>query len=86
MVVDIGVHIGLYMTMASKRVGPNGKVVAIEADPSVLKILNKNIKLNNLNNVRPVNNIVCSKEMEVGLAVYNKMFLDGYGQSETKKN
>ena len=41
MVVDIGVHIGLYTTMASKQVGQNGMVVAIEADPSVLKILNK---------------------------------------------
>ncbi len=51
MVVDIGVYIGLYTTMASKQVGQNGMVVAIEADPSVLKILNKNIKLNNLNNV-----------------------------------
>lgn len=71
--------------MASKQVGQNGMVVAIEADPSVLKILNKNIKLNNLNNVRPANNIVYSKEMKMGLAVYNKMFLDRYGQSETKK-
>ena len=71
--------------MASKRVGPKGKVVAIEADPGI-KNINKNIKLNNLNNVRPVNNIVYSKEMELGLAVYNKMFLDGYGRSETKKS
>jgi FkbM family methyltransferase len=83
-VVDIGAHIGLYTIIASKRVGPNGKVVAIEADPSVLNILNKNIKLNNLTNVTPVNNIVYSKEMELGLAEYNKMFSDGDGKSETK--
>jgi predicted methyltransferase len=32
-VLDIGAHIGYYTIIASKRVGPNGKVIAIEADP-----------------------------------------------------
>src|SRR5919197_5707248 len=30
-VIDIGAHIGPYTLIASKRVGPNGKVIAIEA-------------------------------------------------------
>jgi hypothetical protein len=41
-VVDIGAHIGLYSLIAAKRVGPSGKVIAIEPDPENFKILKKN--------------------------------------------
>jgi FkbM family methyltransferase len=50
-VVDVGAHIGLYTIIASKRVGPTGKVIAIEPDPENLKMLKKNILLNQLSNV-----------------------------------
>ena len=69
-----------FTIIASKRVDPSGKVVVVEADPSVLNILNKNIKLNELTNVTPVDNIAYSKEMELGLAEYNKMFPDVDGK------
>src|SRR5919108_6195033 len=42
-VVDIGAHIGRYTIISSKRVGVNGKVVAIEAHASNVEILNRNI-------------------------------------------
>jgi FkbM family methyltransferase len=61
-VVDVGAHIGLYTIIASKRVGPNGKVIAIEADPSNFEMLNRNIQLNNLTNVLALNYAVYSKE------------------------
>jgi FkbM family methyltransferase len=66
-VVDIGAHIGLYTIIASKRVGTNGKVVAIEADPGNFEMLNRNIKLNRLTNVIPLNYAVYSKETKVKL-------------------
>jgi FkbM family methyltransferase len=66
-VVDIGAHIGLYTIISSKRVGVNGKVVAIEAHPSNFEMLNSNIKLNQLNNVIPLNYAVYSKETKVKL-------------------
>src|SRR5919112_1963095 len=66
-VVDIGAHIGLYTIMSSKRVGSNGKVVAIEAHPGNFEMLNSNIKLNQLNNVIPLNYAVYSKETKVKL-------------------
>jgi FkbM family methyltransferase len=50
-VVDVGAHIGLYTIIAAKRVGPTGKVIAIEPDPENFKILKKNILLNQLSNV-----------------------------------
>jgi FkbM family methyltransferase len=66
-VVDIGAHIGLYTIISSKRVGTNGKVVAIEADPSNFEMLNRNIKLNQLTNVIPLNYAAYSKETKIKL-------------------
>ena len=66
-VVDIGAHIGLYTIISSKRVGANGKVVAIEAHPSNFEMLKSNIKLNQLTNVIPLNYAVYSKETKIKL-------------------
>jgi FkbM family methyltransferase len=66
-VVDIGAHIGLYTIISSKRVGANGKVVAIEAHPNNFEMLNRNIELNQLTNVIPLNYAVYSKETKVKL-------------------
>src|ERR671919_1293041 len=66
-VVDIGAHIGLYTIISSKRVGTNGKVVAIEADPGNFEMLNRNIKLNRLANVIPLNYAVYSNETKIKL-------------------
>jgi len=66
-VVDLGANIGRYAIIASSRVGPMGKVVAIEAHPSNFKILKKNIRLNKLTNVIPLNYAVSSNETKVKL-------------------
>ena len=66
-VVDIGAHMGRYTIIGSKRVGAQGKVVAIEAHPSNFEMLNRNIKLNQLTNVIPLNYAVYSKETKIKL-------------------
>jgi FkbM family methyltransferase len=66
-VVDIGAHMGRYTIIASKRVGTNGKVVAIEAHPGNFEMLNRNIKLNQLANVISLNYAVYSKETKIKL-------------------
>jgi FkbM family methyltransferase len=66
-VIDIGAAFGLYTILSSKRVGSNGKVIAIEAHPSCFEMLNRNIKLNGLTNVIPLNNAVHSRKMKVKL-------------------
>jgi FkbM family methyltransferase len=68
-VVDIGANIGRYTLIASKRVGTNGKVVAIEAHPGNFEMLNRNIKLNRLTNIISLNHAVYSKETKVKLYV-----------------
>ncbi len=66
-VVDVGAHIGRYTIIASKQVGPNGKVIAIEADPSNFEMLNRNIELNRLANVTTLNYAAFSKEGKIKL-------------------
>jgi FkbM family methyltransferase len=66
-VVDVGAHIGRYTIIASKRVGPTGKVIAIEADPSNFEILNRNIELNQLSNVTTLNYAAFSKKAKIKL-------------------
>jgi FkbM family methyltransferase len=70
-VVDVGAHMGKYTIISSKRVGANGKVIAIEAHPGNYEMLNRNIKLNGLTNVTTLNFAVYSKESKV------KLFLPG---------
>jgi FkbM family methyltransferase len=84
-VVDIGAHAGHYTLISSKRVGANGKVIAIEADPSNFEILNRNIKLNGLTNIIPLNYAVYSKQTklklylpdeESGFSIYNTIMVN----------
>src|SRR5919106_2165544 len=79
-VVDIGAHIGLYTIIASKRVGANGKVVAIEANPGNFEMLNRNIKVNQLTNIISLNNAVYSKETKL------KLYLPGEELGHTTYN
>jgi FkbM family methyltransferase len=73
-VVDVGAHIGRYTIIASKRVGANGKVIAIEAHPGNYEMLNRNIKLNGLTNVTTLNYAVYSKESKIKLYVPDEEF------------
>lgn len=45
-VVDVGANIGIYTLMLARRVGPDGKVLAVEAEPANAARLNRNIALN----------------------------------------
>jgi FkbM family methyltransferase len=53
--VDIGANIGYYTVMMSKRVGGSGMVIAFEPVLTNFNLLQKNIQLNNINNVSTQN-------------------------------
>ena len=59
--VDIGANIGYYSLLASKAVGERGKVIAIEASPSIFELFNDNMSINRVTNVRSVNLAVSDK-------------------------
>jgi FkbM family methyltransferase len=73
-VVDVGAHYGRYALIAAKRVGPKGKVIAIEADPENFDILNKNIKLNKslTENVITLNYAATSNKSKIKLSIPEK--------------
>jgi FkbM family methyltransferase len=71
-IVDIGAHFGRYTIIGSKRVGINGKVISIEADPTNFELLNRNIRLNKLTNVICLNYAVYSKETKIKLYLPNE--------------
>jgi FkbM family methyltransferase len=49
--VDVGANIGVFTVMAARRVGPKGRVIAIEPSPSIFRYLDENVRLNGLDNV-----------------------------------
>ena len=53
--IDIGPHFGYFTILASRIVGPKGRVLAIEAMPETFAMLQSNIALNNLDNVTATN-------------------------------
>src|ERR671918_769111 len=87
-VIDIGAHIGRYTITSSKQVGNTGKVVAIEADPDNFELLKRNIALNNLTNVLPLNYAVFSTRTRMKLyeqsasAKYNSLMLARAAKTE----
>lgn len=52
--VDVGANVGYFTLLASRLVGPSGRVVAIEASSSIMKDLHQNLALNPTDNVRAV--------------------------------
>jgi len=66
-VVDVGAHIGRYTMISSNRVGKDGKVISIEANPRVFETLKRNIILNGFGNVLILNYAVFSKETKIKL-------------------
>ena len=52
--IDVGANIGHYSLLASRLVGPQGRVVAVEAAPWIHALLDQHVRMNRLHNVRTV--------------------------------
>ena len=57
-VVDAGANVGYFSLLAATLVGPTGKVISFEPEPSNFAYLKKNIELNKFDNVVPVQKAV----------------------------
>jgi FkbM family methyltransferase len=51
-ILDVGAHQGLYTLLASKRVGPKGRVISFEPSPRERRWLVRHVRLNFCRNVR----------------------------------
>ncbi|MDA9952452.1 FkbM family methyltransferase [Chitinophagales bacterium] len=61
-VLEGGAYIGLYAMQISKKVGNTGKVIAVEAIEENFNVLKKNLAVNNITNIIPVNCAIWEKE------------------------
>lgn len=59
--IDVGANCGIATIILAKQ-NPNSIIYSFEPDPSVYKVLEENIKLNNLSNVILFNKAMCRKE------------------------
>jgi len=57
-VIEVGATTGEYIIPAAEKIGESGQIHAFEADPVVYLCLEKNLKLKNIINVKPVNKAV----------------------------
>ena len=66
--IDVGAHIGKYTCKVARQLqNVEAKVISIEAHPQNFGILKKNIKLNTLTSVIPLNVACCQKNGKVEL-------------------
>lgn len=68
-VVDLGANIGYFTLLAAKIVGPEGKVFSFEPEPKNYGYLEKNIELNNYNNVQSFQKAVADKNGKTRLYI-----------------
>ncbi|MEM3845244.1 MAG: FkbM family methyltransferase [Candidatus Parvarchaeota archaeon] len=73
-VLDLGAGIGEFSLLASKKVGSNGKVIAIEPSPDDYRTLTNNLRENHCDNVFPLNLAVSDFDGEIELEFKGKKF------------
>ena len=67
--LDVGGHQGIFTILASRLVGPRGRVIAVEAFPDNARRLRANIERNNAGNVHLVEAAAAEKEGRAELHV-----------------
>jgi FkbM family methyltransferase len=55
LVLDAGAGIGEFTVLASRKIGPSGRIIAVEPDPDDYELLQLNIEKNSCANVIPIN-------------------------------
>lgn len=68
-VLDVGANIGYYSILMSTLVGKEGKVICFEPTQHYGKILDKNIKVNNLTNVETYRIGLSNREQELEIQI-----------------
>lgn len=72
--VDVGANSGLYSLLAAPRVGPGGRVFAIEPNTVMLKRLTFNIQANGFDNILPLDCALSSENGTITLHLDEKQY------------
>jgi 23S rRNA U2552 (ribose-2'-O)-methylase RlmE/FtsJ len=90
-VIDLGAGIGDFSVLASRKVGPNGKVIALEPNVEDYEMLEMNIERNGCENIIALNIGITEehgrKEISLGqkVQVYGRHSGERNGASRNKK-
>ena len=85
-IFDVGANIGCFSVPFAKKVGLNGKVYAFEPQKFIFNLLKRNIKCNELNNVKIFNNAVGSTNTILELNDFDYSQPGNFGGIGLKKN
>jgi FkbM family methyltransferase len=69
--VDVGANWGLFTLTASYRVGSQGRVVALEPDPRIFRMLRSNVERNRLKQVQIFEVAAADRDSELTLAAHD---------------
>lgn len=81
--IDAGANIGFFSLLMSRLVGDDGRVVAVEADPRNFVKLCRNLDLNNIKNVRPVEAALSDREGTRTFYCYEENGMSGLSQIDS---
>lgn len=83
-VIDVGANIGCFALLASRRVGPTGRVVALEPEARTFEQLQRNIALNHATNVTALRLAIGGRCGEVTLHISpeSALFSSIYGHGD----
>ncbi len=84
-VLDVGANIGQFTVVAASKVGPTGKVFAVEAGSSAFSILSRNIEENQFTNVQPLHLAAWDSETMLHLGGVSEDML-GWGKVQHESN
>lgn len=85
-VIEIGSNIGTHTVPLAKHVSNGGIVWAIEPQSQNYMLLSKNIKDNNLNNVKTLKVAISSKEGNAFMDTFDENSTNNYGDSKIHSN
>ena len=84
--MDLGANIGYVTLLMADKIGPTGKIYAIEPDPANIELLNANMKLNNYSDrVQVFNMGVSNKSGKMDFYVGKSSNLGGMAKTKNTK-
>jgi FkbM family methyltransferase len=66
-ILDLGANVGYFSLIAAGQTGPNGKIYAFEPAPDNFNLLTRNIRVNGLPNIMPIQKAVGSESKSMTL-------------------
>ena len=63
--IDIGANVGYFSVIASRIVGEHGNVYSLEAIPKLCSLLSESIAINDIGNIRVLNNAAYSENKKI---------------------